>query len=168
MRWAAIEGHEAVVKLLLARLVTKLGSITSYDWTLQGYDVSKEGNRSYQRKMSAPYEAVFHQHEGVVRLLLEGWDNLEEQDDENRTALYWACFHNSTAIVRMLLDKGADIHAAGPHEWTARYWATWRNDEAILELLNTICNPDYCSECASAEMMAIMDIQTIDCYLPKS
>ena len=168
MRWAAIEGHEAVVRLLLTKLVAELGSTTSYNWTLIGYDTSKEGNRSYRRKVSAPYEAVFHRHEGIVRLFLEGWDNLEEQDDENRTALYWACFQGSEGIVRMLLNKGADIHSVGPNGWTARYWATWRNDEVMLELLNMVCGPDHCSECASAEMKAIMDIQAIASYIPQS
>ncbi|KAG8526681.1 uncharacterized protein KY384_008110 [Bacidia gigantensis] len=157
MRWAAISGQEEVVRLLIDKM--DISKKTSFKFTI---NVARIGDhRSYQPKVSAPYEAVFRRHEAVVKLLVEKWSNIGEQDSEGRTALYWACFLQCNGIVQMLLDHGADVHRPGPNQWVGRYWAALFDNQETLRLLNRVCDPSSCARCTAAESNAKAENESI-------
>ena len=127
LTWAAQEGHEAVVKLLID----------------SGADVNakRRRNRSYRcdhnLEETALTRAVKSGHEGVVQLLLDGGADvnlklkqLSEKDttacglsflcDKEWTAMTLAVELGNEAVVRLLLNGGADVNAKR-NEKTAHY-----------------------------------------------
>ena len=127
-----------------------------------GQPADPDTRSSYQHRNSVLYDAVYRQHEDIVKILLDFEyfsDCRDEHDDEHRTALYWAGFHGSEGIIRMLVDHDTDIHTPGPYGWTPRYWAITNGNENMLDLLNLICKPDNCARCAKAERDARAELR---------
>ena len=88
-RWAAENGHEAVVKLLLekgAELETK----------------SSSGRKPLSY-------AAENGHDVVVKLVLEKGAELETKDNYGGTPLSWAAKDCHKAVVKLLLEKGAKL-----------------------------------------------------------
>src|SRR5204863_8722837 len=92
---AAIEGHEAIVKLLLAK----------------GADAGAEDEHGW----TALHRAAKNVHGAVVRLLLEKGSGWRE--------LHWAARAGCEAAVRLLLEEGADVGSKTEHGWTALHKA---------------------------------------------
>jgi hypothetical protein len=115
LSWAAENGHEAVVKLLLesgAELETADGfGQTPLSW------------------------AAENGHEAVVKLLLESGAELETKDGLGRTPLSWAADNGHEAVVKLLLESGAELETADGSRRTPLSWAAERGHEAVVKLL---------------------------------
>jgi ankyrin repeat protein len=82
---ASSEGHEGIVKLLLAK-----GAVIYIDYALAA--ASRAG------------------YEGIARLLLEKGADVNGLEDFHRDALYEATYNGHTAVVKLLLQEGAVRH----------------------------------------------------------
>lgn len=92
LHWAALGGHEAVVRLLLAH----------------GADLTAiEPNRGRTPLL----EAVAGGHEAVVRQLTDAGARVDAADMLGDTPLILATRNNSVEMVRLLLEAGADPNA---------------------------------------------------------
>ncbi|KAI8710370.1 hypothetical protein NCS52_01582000 [Fusarium sp. LHS14.1] len=139
LSWAAENGHEAVVRLLLDRgahieVADKMWGRTPLSW------------------------AAEVGHEAIVRLLLDRGADTEATDEDGLTPLLLAVENGHEAIVRLLLDRGAhikaadmwgrmpllfvvvqlpraQIEAAAKWGWTPLSYAAERGHEAIMRLL---------------------------------
>ncbi|KAJ4175987.1 hypothetical protein NW767_015599 [Fusarium falciforme] len=115
LSYAAANGHEAVVRLLLDR-----GAHTEAPdkegWTPLSY-------------------AAANGHEAVVRLLLDRGAHTEAADEGGRTALWYAAANGREAVVRLLLDRGAHTEAADWMRQTPLWKAAEKGHEAVVRLL---------------------------------
>ena len=120
LSWAAQNGHEAVVRLLVER---------------NGIDINSRD--SYYRKTPLMWAAE-NGHESIVQLLIEsdGVDiNCQDTYDE-KTALMWAAEDGHEAVVRLLIERdGIDISAKNCHGKPAFILAAQRGHEAVVRLL---------------------------------
>ncbi|KAJ5936883.1 hypothetical protein N7466_003333 [Penicillium verhagenii] len=98
LSWAAMRGHEAVVRLLLE----KGASLESKD-------------RNDQTSLLC---AASRGDEAVVRLLLEKGAELESIDNYNRTPLSHAVSYGHEAVARLLLEKGASLESKDRNDQT--------------------------------------------------
>src|SRR5207248_2110061 len=89
LAWAAGDGYEAVVRLLL----DGGAAIEARDW---------DGRTPL-------LWAAVNGHKAVVRLLLDRDAAIEAKDHYDRTPLSWAAEDRHEAVVRLLLDGGAAI-----------------------------------------------------------
>jgi ankyrin repeat protein len=120
LSWAAGNGHEAVVRLLLAR---------------DGVDPD---SKDYVEGRTPLSWAAGNGHEAVVRLLLarDGVDPDSEDNVEGRTPLSWAAGNGHEAMVRLLLARdGVDPDSKDIDGWTPLSWAAENEHEAVVKLL---------------------------------
>src|SRR4030081_368412 len=104
--WAALSGHDAIVRLPLEEGAT-LGA--------------KDGFRG----MTSLFWASWNGHQAVVRLLL---DHMVE--DTNMSGLLLCAAENGhEAVVKLLLEKGADIEAKDTKGKTALSRAAWQGHQ---------------------------------------
>src|SRR5205814_1539407 len=82
LHWAAWNGHEAVVKLLLEK--------------------GAEPESKDQDGQTALHRAAENGHKAVVKLLLEKGAELKSKDQYSLTALHWAAWNGHEAVVRLL------------------------------------------------------------------
>ncbi|KAI8674488.1 hypothetical protein NCS57_00346700 [Fusarium keratoplasticum] len=115
--WAATNGHEAVVRLLLDR-----GAHTEA--------ADKDGRTPLWR-------AATNGDVAVVRLLLDRGAHTEAANKDGRTPLWRAATNGDVAVVRLLLDRGAHTEAADKEGRTPLWWATAKGLEAVVGLLHT-------------------------------
>ena len=130
LSWAAENGHEGIVALLLERK-----------------DVNPD-IRDWLYGQTLLLLAVRNGHEGIVKLLLGQKDvNLDTRDTEyGRTPLFWAAVKGREGIVKLLLER----KDANPDIPDARYgqtpfsWAAENDHEGIVKLLleRKDVNPD--------------------------
>ncbi|KAK9441880.1 Pfs, NB-ARC and Ankyrin domain protein [Metarhizium brunneum] len=116
LSWAAWNGHEAVVKLLLEKGANIEAIDNLYDQTPLLW-------------------AAGDGHEAVVKLLLEKGADIKAKDDTGQTPLSWAAKNGHEAVVRLLLEKGADIDIRDRNGRTPLSWAAWNGREAVVKLL---------------------------------
>jgi hypothetical protein len=92
LSWAAGNGHEAVVKLLLEK----------------GVDVDFNSKDTKYGQTPLLW-AARKGHKGVVKLLLEKAVDVEAKDKEySRTSLHWAAVNGHQEVVKLLLEAKAD------------------------------------------------------------
>ena len=115
LHWAAKNGHEAVVRLLLEHKAN-VNTTDSMGWT-------------------ALYWAIRNEHVAVVRLLLEHKAQVNVKGDYGWTALQSAAENNQEAVVRLLLEHKADIDVMGCSGLTALHQAAMRGHEVVVRLL---------------------------------
>ena len=125
--WAARNGHEGVVEILLAR-----------------DDVSPDKpNNSGQTPTSG---AAFNGHEGVVKILL-GRDDIDpdKSDNDGRTPLWWAAFHGHEGVVKIFLARD-DVNPdkLDNKGRTPLSWAAYNGHQGVVKLLlaRDDVNPD--------------------------
>ena len=116
LSYAANQGHEAVVKLLLD---TKKVDIDSKD---------KDG-------LTPLSEAADNGHESVVKLLLENNAALETKNKNGRTLLSWAAENGQRAVVKLLLSYGADQEAENRDGQRPLALAAANGHGAVVKLL---------------------------------
>ncbi|KAI9661218.1 MAG: hypothetical protein M1821_009545 [Bathelium mastoideum] len=128
LSWAAGNGHEAVVRLLL-----ETGKV----------DIE---SRDIKFGRTPLMWAAKRGHEAVVRLLLEtGRVDIESKDDKyGRTPLSWAAGSGHEAVVRLLLETGkADIESKdNEYGRTPLLWAVAIGHEVVVRLLLEIGKAD--------------------------
>ncbi|KAK4160059.1 ankyrin repeat domain-containing protein 17 [Cladorrhinum sp. PSN259] len=129
LSWAASNGHEAVVKLLL-------------DTSKVDVDVDVKGQYG-QTPLS---RAAENGHEAVVKLLLDtavvkllldtGKVDVNVKDEYNHTPLLWAAENGHKAVVKLLLDTSkVDIDVKDEYNHTPLLWAALNGHEAVVKLL---------------------------------
>jgi ankyrin repeat protein len=76
-------------------------------------------------------------HKDILELTLRGtkYVDIDESDEDGRTALIWAgeCGHET--VVQMLVDLGADIHAQGGEYGNALCAASAGGHEKVVQML---------------------------------
>ena len=116
--WAAKNGHDGVVRLLLER---------------KDVDPNQSNNQG-----STPLSwAADNGHEGVVKLLLERADtNPNSADSQDNTPLLWAALSGHEGVVKLLLGR-EDVEPNRPdvEGGTPLYWAANSGHEGVVKLL---------------------------------
>ncbi|KAI9862248.1 MAG: hypothetical protein M1813_004723 [Trichoglossum hirsutum] len=152
LSWAAQNGREAVVELLLekgAQLDSKdEGSRTPLSWAAEnGHGTVVElllekGAQpdSKDKGSRTPLSwAAENGHGTVVELLLEKGTQPDSKDDYGRTPLSWAVRNGHEAVVKLLLEKGAQLGAqldsGNKYGRTPLSWAAEDGHEANVKLL---------------------------------
>lgn len=152
LSYAAENGHEAVVKLLLANNadINLPDSDNPWGLTPLAWAVNKrqeamvklllannaDVNLKARRYGLTPLlVAVIYGTEALVRILLESGAELNLQDKWGRTALSWAATLKNEAVFKMLLEKGADIDIKDNKTRAPLSYAAQRGNESILRLL---------------------------------
>ncbi|KAL8364833.1 hypothetical protein RB595_003893 [Gaeumannomyces hyphopodioides] len=119
LSWAAENGHEAVVELLLAT-----GEI--------GVNAGDNGRRT------ALWWAAENGHEAVIKLLAAGKANVNTKNNDGQTPLSWAARNGHEAVVKLLLATSkVDVDAKDNHGRTPLSWAARNGHEAVVKLLLT-------------------------------
>ena len=93
LSWAAENGNEIMVKLLLEK----------------GAEVNVKDTECGQTPLSL---AARRGHEAVAKLLLKKGAEMDIEDDSCRTPLSWAAGNGYEAVVKLLLENGAEIGRA--------------------------------------------------------
>jgi len=127
LTWAARQGNEEVVKLLLAQ---------------DDVDPNKPSNKG----QTPLWWASQNGHERVVELLLaETKVNPDSPDIGGRTALWYASRNGHEGVVRLLLARN-DVNPDKPTNkgGTPLWWASYRGHEGVVKLLlaRDEINPD--------------------------
>ncbi|KAH0556074.1 hypothetical protein GP486_005987 [Trichoglossum hirsutum] len=118
LSWAAIGGHEAVVRLLVERDDVKADSKDRRDRTPLSYS-AEEG------------------HEMVIQLLVDRGDiEADSRDKYGRTPLCFAAGQGSWEVVQLLIDRG-DVEADSKDHFgrTSLSYAATRSYKAVAQLL---------------------------------
>jgi ankyrin repeat protein len=116
--WAAHNGHEAVVKQLLAN---------------NRLDPNSKGTEYGPTPL---LWAAGKGHEAVVKLLLKKGVNIESKDTKYGWRLLGqAAESGQEAVAKLLLEKGADVESKDRHDQTLLSWAAGRGDEAVVKLI---------------------------------
>jgi len=129
LSWGAQNGHEAVVRMLLAQ---------------DDVDVDLKDNNG-----RTPLSwATENRHEAVVRLLLEQDDvDVNSKDINGRTPLLWAAENGHEAVVRLLLTQDdVDVNSKDINHWTALSLAVQNKHEMVVRLLLAQDNVDANSQ----------------------
>jgi ankyrin repeat protein len=114
--WAAANGHEAVVKLLVEK----------------GAELECKDKNYGQTPLSW---AAANGHEAVVKLLVEKGAELECKDKYGRTPLSWVAANGHEAVVKLLVEKGAELECKDNYGQTPLSLAAANGHEAVVKLL---------------------------------
>jgi ankyrin repeat protein len=115
LSWAAENGHEEVVKLLLEK---------GADPNSQAYD-----------GRTPLLFAADRGHEAVVRLLVKKGADIKAKDNFGATALHWAARNDHTLIMSLLLENDASIEVKEKRGGTPLVWAIERKSETGIKKL---------------------------------
>jgi hypothetical protein len=116
LSWAAWNGHEAVVKLLLNN------------------NADVDSKNIWQE--TPLLCAAANGHEAVVKLLLNNNADVKSRDRREQTPLLWAVMGGHETVVKILLDNGADTDTKeAVFGWTALFIAVQHGHEAFVKLL---------------------------------
>ncbi|KAJ6009169.1 hypothetical protein N7522_004185 [Penicillium canescens] len=151
LSWAAENGHELVVKLLInnaARLETKddtlrqtplsLAAVYGYDLVVKllldkGARLETTDDEFGQTPLSLAAE---HGHDLVVKLLLDKGADLETKDDAlKQTPLSFAAENGYYLVVKLLIDKGACLDTKGKYGQTPLSLAAVSGYDLVVKLL---------------------------------
>ena len=178
--WAAKNGHEGVVKILLGRGDINPNKLGCSDRTPLWCAASNghEGvvkmilgrnnvnpNKPDNHRQTPLQVAARNGHEEVVKILLGRDDvNPDEPDNHRQTPLQVAAWNGHEGVVKMLLGRG-DINPNRPGrcDRTALWCASWNGHERVVKILlgrddvspdepdNDGRSPLSCAACAGHE-----------------
>ncbi|KAK8923034.1 Ankyrin repeat domain-containing protein 50 [Metarhizium anisopliae] len=152
LSWAARNGHEAVVKLLIEKGANTETTESYYGQTpllwaarnghkavvklLIEKGANIETTESYYGQTPL-FWAAGNGHEAVVKLLLENGANIDVRNNRyGQTPLSRASKNGHEAVVKLLLENGADIEAIDNlNGQTLLLWAAGNGHEAVVTLL---------------------------------
>jgi ankyrin repeat protein len=119
LSWAAENGHEAAVKLLV---------------DTDKVDVDSKGASYSQTPLS---RAAENGHEAVVKLLVNtGKVDVDSKDSYSQTPLSRAAENGHEAVVKLLVNTGkVDVDSKDSHSRTPLSWAAENGHEAVVKLL---------------------------------
>ncbi|KAK4248955.1 hypothetical protein C7999DRAFT_39939 [Corynascus novoguineensis] len=150
--WAARNGHEAVVKMLLDTGKVNVDSKDIYGQTplscaaknrheavvkmlldTERIDVNSKDDNGW----TPLFYAAWNGHEGVVKMLLDtGKVDADSKDKYGRTPLWWAAINGHKATVKMLLDTGkVDVNSKDNDGQTPLFCAAENGHEAVVKML---------------------------------
>ncbi|MCJ1247069.1 hypothetical protein MMC30_004280 [Trapelia coarctata] len=152
LSWAAKNGHEAVVKLLIDTGKVDVDSKddhgrTPLSWAAENgheavvkllIDTGKVDVDSKDDYNQTPLSwAAKNGHEAVVKLLIDtGKVDVDSKDDYGRTPLSWAAENGHEAVVKLLIDTGrVDVDFKDDYNQTPLSWAAEKGHEAVVKLL---------------------------------
>lgn len=102
-------------------------------------DSSKTGGLWRNAWRSPIHQAIYRNHQEVVKILLSFGASVHDLDEQDRTALDIACLHSRYEIVNLLLEGGADINGpidpASTTAIPALQAAAYEGDEKLIRLL---------------------------------
>ncbi|TEY39703.1 hypothetical protein BOTCAL_0453g00070 [Botryotinia calthae] len=126
LSWAAKNGHDEVVKLLLEKVVKLLLE--------KGADIESKDSEYNQTPLSW---ATRNRHNIIMKLLLEKGADIESKDSKyNQTPLSWAARNGQDKVVKLLLEKGADIESKdSKYNQTPLSWAAKNGHDTIVKLI---------------------------------
>ncbi|KAL8407763.1 hypothetical protein RB594_006559 [Gaeumannomyces avenae] len=150
--WAARNGREAIVKLLLA---TGKVDVESKSWGGQTplWWAARNGHEAVVKLLLATGKvdvdskdqsgrtplswAAANGHETVVKLLLTtGKVDVDSKDQSGRTPLWLAAANGREAVVKLLFDTGrVDVESKDQSGRTPLSWAAENGREAVVKLL---------------------------------
>jgi hypothetical protein len=146
--WAALEGHEACVKVLLdagadTERAEKDGCTALIAAAFCGHaacvnallDAGADKERAKKDGCTALMAAAFHGHEECVKALLDAGADKNCAQKDGRTALMFAANKGHEACVKALLDAGADKNCAQKDGCTALMFAAVHGHEACVKAL---------------------------------
>ncbi|MCJ1357990.1 MAG: hypothetical protein MMC33_007988 [Icmadophila ericetorum] len=113
--WAARNGHESSVKILLD----------------EGANVAAKNNEG----VTALYWAAANGYASIVILLLKKGANCRPKDKIGWTPMHRATFNGHKDVVRILIENNADIEATDGTKWTALTRAATTGNTEITQLL---------------------------------
>ncbi|KAI9874609.1 MAG: hypothetical protein M1830_009566 [Pleopsidium flavum] len=149
LHWAAENGYEAVVRLLLEKEVD-IEAMNGDSGRTALHLAARNGHKGVvrlllenganittkdERGFTALHIAAIDGHKAVVKLLLENGANITAKDESELTALHIAIIHRHKAVVQLLLENGANITAKNEKGRTALHMAILNRDKAMVQLL---------------------------------
>ena len=152
LSWAAQNGHEAVVKLLVERDDVEADSKNTKRWTplcwaaLNGHEaVAKvllgredvEADWKTADRQTPLLLAANHGHNAVVELLIEQENvDVNARDGFGQTPLMLAASSGHKAVVELLIKReDVDVNERGAYEQTTLLFAARMGRSAVVELL---------------------------------
>ncbi|XWX02319.1 hypothetical protein V2A60_010356 [Cordyceps javanica] len=152
LSWAARNGHDAVVRLLLEKgpvdTETKCyNSWTPLSWaSWNGHEAVVERLLDIERTNADPKDSLTgwtalalaskNGHVGVVKLLLQTQRvNVNAADNHGKTPLSWAAWSGKVAVVRLLLEAGAFVESKDSNGQTPLSFAAGNGHEAVVRAL---------------------------------
>jgi ankyrin repeat protein len=116
LSWAAMYGHDTVMRLLLKA----------------GAELNAPDNSGRTPLSWAPMRG----HAAVVHLLLEAGAELNMADTSGQTPLSWATMCGYDTVMRLLLKAGAEVNAKDNRGRTPLLWAAKQGYQATVQLLH--------------------------------
>jgi ankyrin repeat protein len=162
LSYAAENGHEAIVKLLLERddvdfdskdnigrtplsYAAKNGYVKAVKPLLERNDVDADSKDIFSQ--TPLLYAARYGHEAIVKLLLERDDvDVDSKDDIGRTPLSYAAGDEHDAVVNLLLERGAEADSKDKKGQTPLSHAAENGREAIVKLLLELDDVDIDSK----------------------
>jgi ankyrin repeat protein len=79
--------------------------------------------------------AAKHNHEAIVRILIDNGADINALDRDGSAPLHVACIDGDKATVRIMLNNGAEVNMLDSYERTGLHWACDKKHEAIVRIL---------------------------------
>ncbi|KAI9868593.1 MAG: Ankyrin repeat and death domain-containing protein 1A [Trichoglossum hirsutum] len=149
LSWAAGEGHEAAVKLLLGSGTADVNSRSNSDRTPLSWAALNGHAAIVQLLLEQEAEVDTHDiekrtplsfsagsgHQEVAELLLKSGTNVDSRSTTGITPLMYATAGGHKSVAELLLEKGANVNSADIDGLTPLSWAARHRHKDMAELL---------------------------------